>query len=150
MIKRSHQLTEVSVSRKSKASAAHPRSKSTSIKQKKTSPSAIPPIVGIGASAGGLEALELFLKHVPAGSEIAFVVVQHLDPVNKSRLAEILQRAKTLNVAWAENLVRVNPDCVYVAPPNKFLSILHGVLYLHDPTKEQKKMQSIDFFANFS
>ncbi|MDC8445326.1 MAG: EAL domain-containing protein [Nitrosomonas sp.] len=106
----------------------------------------MPPIVGIGASAGGLEALELFLKHVPDSSGIAFVVIQHLDPVNKSRLPEILQRVTALNVAWAENLVKINPDCVYVAPPDKLLSILHGVLYLHDPAKEQRKVQSIDFF----
>jgi len=146
MTKRSHQPDEASISGRSSAPIAQSHTKSISTKQKKTSPPAIPPIVGIGASAGGLEALELFLKHVPVDSGIAFVVVQHLDPVNKSKLAEILQRVTTLNVAWAENLVRVNPDCVYVAPPNKFLSILHSMLYLHDPVKEQKQVQSIDFF----
>ena len=50
------------------------------------------PIVGIGASAGGLEALELFLKHVPEGSGMAFVIVQHLDPTHKGIMAELLQR----------------------------------------------------------
>lgn len=119
MTKRSNQPDEASISGKSSAPIAQFHTKSISTKQKKTSPPAIPPIVGIGASAGGPEALEFFLKHVPVDSGIAFVVVQHLDPVNKSKLAEILQRVTTLNVAWAENLVRVNPDCVYVAPPNK-------------------------------
>ncbi len=50
------------------------------------------PIVGIGASAGGLEALELFLKHVPEGSGMAFVIVQHLDPTHKGMMVELLQR----------------------------------------------------------
>lgn len=146
MIKRSHHSSEASASGKSRASTTQSDTKSASAKQKNTPSSVIPPIVGIGASAGGLEALELFLKHVPASSGIAFIVVQHLDPIHKSRLPEILQRVTALNVVWAENLVKVIPDCVYVVPPNRFLSILHGVLYLHDLTKELKKALSIDFF----
>ncbi len=105
-----------------------------------------PPIVGIGASAGGLEALEQFFSHIPSDSGIAFVVIQHLDPHHKSMLPGLLQRITSLDVSWAENHTKVNPNCVYVAPPNKFLSISNGVLYLLDPVKAPKMFQSIDFF----
>ena len=91
------------------------------------------PIVGIGASAGGLEALELFLGNVPEGSGMAFVIVQHLDPTHKGIMAELLQRATAMQVIQVKDRTRVQPDCVYVIPPNKDMSILHGVLHLLDP-----------------
>src|ERR1035437_3330678 len=77
------------------------------------------PIVGIGASAGGLEALEQFLKHVPADSGMAFVIVQHLDPTSKGFMSELLQRASGLRVIQVKDRTAVQPDCVYVIPPNK-------------------------------
>jgi two-component system CheB/CheR fusion protein len=92
------------------------------------------PVVGIGASAGGLEALELFLGHVPAGSGMAFVIVQHLDPTHKGVMPELLQRATGMRVVQVRDRTRVRPDCVYVIPPNKDMSILHGVLHLLEPT----------------
>ena len=88
------------------------------------------PIVGIGASAGGLEALEQFLKHVPEGSGMAFVIVQHLDPVHKGSMVEILQRSTGMQVLEAKEHQRVEPDCVYVIPPGKDMSILQGMLHL--------------------
>lgn len=88
------------------------------------------PIVGIGASAGGLEALEAFLKHVPPHIGTAFVVVQHLDPTHKDVMVELLQRVSPLPVIQAKEGLKVDPDRVYVTPPNKDLSILHGVLHL--------------------
>ena len=91
------------------------------------------PIVGIGASAGGLEALELFLKHVPAGSGMAFVIVQHLDPTHKGIMVELLQRATPMPVVQVRDRLKVAPDRVYVIPPNKDMSILHGVLHLLEP-----------------
>jgi two-component system CheB/CheR fusion protein len=103
-------------------------------------------IVGIGASAGGLEALELFLKNVPAGSGMAFVIVQHLDPTHKGMLAELLQRASPMRVMQVQDRTRVQPDCVYVIPPNKDLSILHGVLHLLDPVAPRGLRLPIDFF----
>jgi chemotaxis methyl-accepting protein methylase len=112
-------------------------------------PSAPPhpfPIVGIGTSAGGLEALELFLKNVPAGSGMAFVIVQHLDPTHKGMLAELLQRATPMRVMQVQDRTRVQPDCVYVIPPNKDLSILHGVLHLLDPVAPRGLRLPIDFF----
>jgi two-component system CheB/CheR fusion protein len=85
------------------------------------------PIVGIGASAGGLEALEQFLKNMPADSGMAYVIVQHLDIQVKDR-------------------TQVEPDRVYVIPPNKDMSILHRVLYLLDPVAPRGLRLPIDFF----
>ena len=104
------------------------------------------PIVGIGASAGGLEALELFLKHVPDGSGMAFVIVQHLDPTHKGILVELLQRTTRMPVAQVRDRQKVAPDRVYVIPPNKDLSILHGVLHLLEPAAPRGLRLPIDFF----
>src|ERR1039457_6939770 len=81
------------------------------------------PIVGIGASAGGLETLVQFLGGVPAGSGLAFVIVQHLDPTHKGIMAELLQRATGMKVIQVKDRTAVRPDCVYVIPPNKDMSI---------------------------
>ncbi|HSV99294.1 MAG TPA: chemotaxis protein CheB [Sedimentisphaerales bacterium] len=104
------------------------------------------PIVGIGASAGGLEALERFLGHVPARSGMAFVVVQHLDPTHKGIMAELLQRVTGMKVAQVKDRTRVRPDCVYVIPPNKDMSILRGVLHLLEPAAPRGLRLPIDFF----
>ncbi|MBN2427831.1 MAG: PAS domain-containing protein [Deltaproteobacteria bacterium] len=104
------------------------------------------PIVGIGASAGGLEALEQFLRHVPQACGMAFVIVQHLDPTHKGVLPELLQRTTEMKVSQARDRMRVNPDCVYVIPPNKDMSILHGVLHLFEPTAPRGLRLPIDFF----
>ncbi len=104
------------------------------------------PIVGIGASAGGLEALEQFLGHVPAGSGMAFVIVQHLDPTHKGIMPELLQRATSMKVIQVKDRTKVRPDCVYVIPPNKDMSILHGVLHLLDPVAPRGLRLPIDFF----
>ena len=92
-------------------------------------------IVGIGASAGGLAALEQFMEQVPPESGLAYVVVQHLDPTQKALLAELLQRVTQLPVREAENRMRVEPNCVYVIPPNTELSVVDGVLSLEKPTE---------------
>ena len=104
------------------------------------------PIVGIGASAGGLEALEQFLKNVPAGSGMAFVIVQHLDPTRKGVMSELLQRATSMKVVQVKDRTLVQPDCVYVIPPNKDLSLLHGVLHLLAPMAPRGLRLPIDFF----
>lgn len=104
------------------------------------------PIVGIGASAGGLEVLEQFLGGVPPQSGLAFVVVQHLDPTYKGMIVELLQRATTIPVSQAADGMRVEPDHVYVIPPNRDLSILHGVLYLLEPAAPRGLRLPIDFF----
>ncbi|AXS80642.1 chemotaxis protein CheB [Dechloromonas sp. HYN0024] len=104
------------------------------------------PIVAIGASAGGLEALEQFLKHVPPSSGMAFVVVQHLDPDRIDMLSELLQRVTLMPVRPARNRLRVKPDCVYVIPPNTELSILRGCLYLLEPSAPRGLRLPIDSF----
>ncbi|MBP7779519.1 MAG: PAS domain-containing protein [Acidobacteria bacterium] len=105
-----------------------------------------PPIVGIGASAGGLEALEAFLSNVPAGCGIAFVIVQHLDPTRKGIMPELLQRSTAMTVVQVKEPTPVEPDCVYVIPPNKDMSVLRGVLHLLDPTAPRGQRLPIDFF----
>jgi two-component system CheB/CheR fusion protein len=104
------------------------------------------PIVGIGASAGGLEALEQFLAQVHVGSGIAYVIVQHLDPTHKGIMAELLQRATAMKVIQVKERTPVQADHVYVIPPNKDMSILHGVLHLFDPTAPRGLRLPIDFF----
>lgn len=105
-----------------------------------------PVIVGIGASAGGLEALEDFFSHVPVACNIAFVVIQHLDPTHKGIMPELLQRTTPMTVTQADNHMKVQPNCVYVIPPNKDLSILNGVLFLLDPLSSRGLRLPIDFF----
>ena len=104
------------------------------------------PIVGIGASAGGLEALEQFLRHVPERIGMAFVVVQHLDPTRKGAMSELLQRATRMKVVQVKDRTLVRPDCVYIIPPNKDMSLLHGVLHLLAPVAPRGLRLPIDFF----
>ncbi|HEX5804270.1 MAG TPA: chemotaxis protein CheB [Azospira sp.] len=104
------------------------------------------PIVGIGSSAGGLEAMENFFAHVPAGCGMAFVVIQHIDPTQKTLLPDLLQRTTRMSVRLAKNRMKVEPDCVYVIPPNKNLSLLHGTLFLFEPTAQRGLRLPIDFF----
>jgi two-component system, chemotaxis family, CheB/CheR fusion protein len=104
------------------------------------------PIVGIGASAGGLEALELFLRHVPDNSGMAFVIVQHLDPTHKGIMVELLQRTTAMPVVQVKDRLRVAANRVYVIAPNKDMSILHGVLHLLDPAAPRGLRLPIDFF----
>jgi two-component system CheB/CheR fusion protein len=104
------------------------------------------PIIGIGASAGGLEALQYFLSHVPQHSGMAFVVVQHLDPTRKGIMPELLQRVTGMKVMQVKDRTLVQPNCVYVIPPNKDMSILHGVLHLLEPASPRGLRLPIDFF----
>ena len=126
------------------------RLKST-ISAKKITPYSVSdqfPIVGIGASAGGLEALELFLSNVPEVSGIAYIVVQHLDPTYKGMLPELLQRVSKMNVSQVKDRMVVRPNCVYVIPPNKTMSISNGVLRLFKPVLERGQRLPIDFFLH--
>ena len=89
-------------------------------------------VVGIGASAGGLEALQQFFLKLPANSNIAFVIVQHLSPDYKSLMAEILGKYTPMQVVQAEHLQEVAPNRVYLIPPKKNLTIKAGHLLLTD------------------
>lgn len=103
-------------------------------------------IVGIGASAGGLEALKIFLSHLPSSSGAAFVIVQHLSADYKGVMPELLQRVTQMKVMQAENHMKVKSDCIYVIPPNKNLSILNGSLLLLKPQNLPGLRLPIDFF----
>ena len=103
-------------------------------------------IVGIGASAGGLEALEQLLGNVSEGRGIAYVIVQHLDPTHKGIMPELLQRMTHMKVTQVKDRTTVKPDQVYVIPPNKDMSVLHGVLHLLEPTTPRGLRLPIDFF----
>ncbi len=104
------------------------------------------PIIGIGASAGGLEALELFLKNLPPAPGMAFVIVQHLDPTHKGIMAELLQRATPMPVSQITDNLKVEKNHVYIIPPNTDLTLFHGVLRLLVPVKPRGLRLPIDFF----
>ncbi|MDO9164607.1 MAG: chemotaxis protein CheB, partial [Rhodoferax sp.] len=104
------------------------------------------PIVGIGASAGGLVALEQFLSNVPLGSGMGFVIVQHLDPHREGMLVELLQRHTCMPIVEATDQAQVEPDHVYVIPPGRDLSVLNGVLHLLEPPEPRGLRLPIDFF----
>ncbi|MEE4242782.1 MAG: chemotaxis protein CheB [Desulfopila sp.] len=97
-------------------------------------------IVGVGASAGGLEAIEAFFKAMPLDSGMGFVVIQHLSPDYKSLMVELLSRKTRLSVQRAEDGVFVKPDNIYLIPPKTNLTIFHGKLLL----KEQKQREGIN------
>ena len=104
------------------------------------------PIVGIGASAGGLEAFEQFFRHIPADTGMAFVLVSHLDPNHASMLTEILQRTTSMPVTEALDQLQVQPNSVYAIPPNRDLSIFHGKLQLSTPDMPRGQRMVIDVF----
>ena len=109
--------------------------------------SAVPfPIVGIGASAGGLEAFKKFFSAFPHDSGIAFVLVPHLAPHHKSMMVELLSRNTQMLVLEAEHGTRVHPNTVYVIPPNHHISIAHGILQLSELETHRSEPIAIDHF----
>lgn len=104
------------------------------------------PVVGIGASAGGLEAFDKFFTAMPADSGCAFVLVQHLDPTHKSMLTELVQRYTTMNVVEIQDGINVKPNTVFVIPPNKYVAILHDKLHLIETPAPPGMKTPIDFF----
>ncbi len=104
------------------------------------------PIVGIGASAGGLEALEEFFTNMPKDNGMAFVVIQHLDPTHVGIMPELLQRTTSMTVVQGSDRLQINPNHIYVIPPNKSMSILNKALYLFDPIESRGLRLPIDFF----
>lgn len=103
-------------------------------------------VVALGASAGGLEAFEEFFHHMPPDSGIAFVLVSHLDPGHASMLTEILQRVTTMKVLEAKNGMNVEPDSVYVIPPNRDMTIVRRTLKLGIPAVPRGQRMPIDLF----
>lgn len=104
-------------------------------------------IVGIGASAGGLEAFEQFFTRMPPDSGMAFVLVQHLAPDHASLLPELLARYTPMPVWQVTAATPVAPDHVYVIPPNATLTVTDGVLHVASPPVEPRGRRTpIDHF----
>ena len=104
------------------------------------------PIVGIGASAGGLEALEAFMAHMPPETGMAFVIIQHLSPKHKSLMAEILQRATLMKVVQIEDGMRVEPNSVYLNPPEKEVALFNSIFQTVDIASGEGFRLPIDYF----
>jgi two-component system CheB/CheR fusion protein len=103
-------------------------------------------IVGIGASAGGLEALERFFERMPAGTGLAFVVIQHLSPDFKSFTSELLARRTSIPIRAVEDGMPVEADVIYLLPPKKDMILSNGRLYLTDKDPSQLVTLPIDYF----
>jgi two-component system CheB/CheR fusion protein len=139
--------TEAKAKAKEKAKAkAKAKEKAKAKAKESTGLAARFPIVGIGASAGGLDAFEQFFRHIPPDSGMAFVLVPHLDPGHSSILTEILQRSTSLPVYEAQDQITVAPNRVYVIPPNRDMSIFHGALHLSVPEQPRGLRMPIDTF----
>jgi two-component system, chemotaxis family, CheB/CheR fusion protein len=104
------------------------------------------PIVMVGASAGGLEAFEQFFRNLPSPTHAAFVVISHLDPKHASIMTELISRFTGMTVQQAADDVQVEPNHVYVIPPNTELAIFHGKLQLTDQGSSVVMRMPIDFF----
>ena len=103
-------------------------------------------IIGMGGSAGSLEAFDEFFRNMPANTGRAFVLVSHLDPTHKGIMPELLQRVTTMKVQQVKDGMKVQPNHVYIIPPNKDMSILHGTLQLLVPSMARGLRMPIDFF----
>ena len=109
------------------------------------------PVVGVGASAGGLEAFKQLLRAIPEKSGFAYILVQHLDPFHESILAEILQKVTNIPVSEITDNVKVVPDHIYIIPSNKILVATDGILKLDQrPPKPQKNMPIDIFFSSLA
>ena len=104
------------------------------------------PVVGVGASAGGLEALEKFFAHVAPDCGMAFVVVTHQHPGHTSLLPELLRKCTRMRVQVAVDGVAVEPGCVFMSPPEGYLAILNGTLHLMEPDEPGPLRLPIDYF----
>jgi two-component system CheB/CheR fusion protein len=106
------------------------------------------PVVGIGASAGGLEAFEAFFSGIPADLDtgMAFVVVQHLAPDHKSLLTDLIRRYTRMTVFKVEDGMKVRPNCAYIIPPGRDMAFLGGNLHLLEPITPRGLRMPIDFF----
>ena len=123
-----------------------PKSKISSGRKSPVKDTGMFPIVAIGASAGGLEALEQFLGNVPEKSGMAYIVIQHLDPTQKGMLPELLQRTTSMPVRQVKDRTPVRINTVYVIPPNTSMSVLKRVLHLFEPLETRGLRLPIDFF----
>lgn len=118
------------------------------VKEAVQEPAASFPIVGIGASAGGLAAFEAFFSGMPADVDpgMAFVLVQHLAPDHKSILTDLIRRYTRMQVFEVEDGMTVQPNCTYIIPPGRDMAFLNGTLQLLAPSAPRGQRLPIDFF----
>ena len=102
-------------------------------------------IVGIGASAGGIQAIKALLQSLPADTGMAFVLIEHLSPDHASQLSDVLSKKSAMPVTETTNGMEVVPNHVYVIPPNVTMTIVKGFLLLHRRSSEEKNLP-INFF----
>ena len=126
-----------------KASPTSPQEDGKTIENSRNEPLYI---IGMGGSAGSLEAFDEFFRNMPADTGLAFVLVSHLDPTHKGIMPELLQRVTTMKVQQAKDGMKVRPNHVYIIPPNKDMSIMHGTLQLLVPSRPRGQRLPIDFF----
>lgn len=108
------------------------------------------PVIGVGASAGGLDALKKLLGVIPERSGMAFVLVQHSDPAHQSMLSEILQKATKIPVREITNDIRLEPDMIYVAPSSKLVTSVDGALKLTERKTKSKNLPIDIFFSSLA
>jgi two-component system CheB/CheR fusion protein len=101
-------------------------------------------VVGIGASAGGFDALVEFLHVLPANSGLAFIILQHLSPTPRSLSAELFARHTEMSVRPAEDGMRLEPNCVYTTPADKDIGVIHGRIRLSTPTEIRGRRLPVD------
>ena len=107
----------------------------------------LPPyVVGIGASAGGIEALQEFFREVPADSGSAYVVILHLSPDHDSQLAQVLQHTALMPVTQVTEQVTIEPNHVYVVPPNKLLRLEDRSIIVDAITRQEERRAPVDLF----
>lgn len=103
-------------------------------------------VVGIGASAGGLEAINELFDNIPENTNFAYIIIQHLSPDYKSLMGELLSKHTSMTVAEAENNALVSPNCVYLLPSKKTMTIQHGRIKLEEKIKANIPNNAIDIF----
>ncbi|MEJ2366565.1 MAG: chemotaxis protein CheB [Deltaproteobacteria bacterium] len=104
------------------------------------------PIVGIGASAGGLKALEKFFDHMPPQENISFVVVQHLDPKHESLMPGLLEKHTEMKISTANSGQKIEPNHLYIRPPGRDVVVKNRTLYLQEPSEGRGIQLTIDIF----
>src|SRR6185436_13245021 len=126
---------------------AESTNQNSEVKVEPTSQTATPfPVIGLGASAGGLQALKDFFTHMPANSGMAFVVIMHLSTKHESHAATLLQATTEMPVMQVTEAIQVEPNHVYVIPPTKNLEMSDGQIILKDQQLSEGKQVAIDRF----
>jgi two-component system CheB/CheR fusion protein len=103
------------------------------------------PVVGIGASAGGLEACTKLLDGLPAVAGMAFILVQHLDPTHESMMPELLAHHTSMTVVQAVDGMRLQTGHIYIIPPGTYLAVSTGILRLSEPQARHGARMPFDF-----